>query len=61
MSYNVLRDKLNRQFGVEKLVIIAECYRFYSYKQQELLLTWQNSVAWLPLVVGSSSTEQKPL
>jgi len=32
-SYDVLRDKLNKQYGVKKLVF-AERYRFYSYKQQ---------------------------
>jgi len=33
-SYDDLRTKLNKQFGVKKLVL-AERYRFYSYRQQD--------------------------
>ena len=31
-SYAVLKEKLNKRFGTKKLVL-AECYRFYTYKQ----------------------------
>ena len=33
-SYKTLKEKLDRQFGVKKLVL-AERYRFYAYKQQD--------------------------
>ena len=29
-----MKDKLNKQFGTKKLVL-AECYHFYAYKQQD--------------------------
>ena len=31
-TYKALKEKLDRQYGVKKL-ILAECYWFYSYKQ----------------------------
>ena len=33
-SYTTLKEKLNKQYGVKKLVL-AERHRFYNYKQQE--------------------------